>query len=167
MLMERKAKLGFGVPEIVSLVFGILAVAYLGLGIGLQALGADGEDREVGLIFAILGAGFAVATLILLGVSLRKRSIANRLLNQGRYVWGEVAQIECCYNMRVNGRHPYVLLVRHQDSLGNIHTFRSRPLPHYPDQSVVGRQVKIYYEEPDFRHYYLDVDGILPKVIEH
>lgn len=69
--------------------------------------------------------------------------------------------------MRVNGKYPFVLLVRYQDRNGNIHIFRSRNLKAYPDRSVIGKQVKVYYENESYKHYYIDLEGVLPKVVEH
>lgn len=165
--MDRKAKLGFSALGIVCLVFGILGTVYSVLGFVIHAYPQDGDDATVAVIFGCLGICFLGAALIMLAVLLHRQAMANRLLREGRYVWGEVVDITANYSVRVNSRHPYVLLVRYQDAKGQIHIFRSANIYRYPDKSVLGRQVKVFHDGENFKRYYIDIEDLLPQVIEH
>ncbi len=165
--MEQKIKLGITSTSIVSIVFGILGSIYLFLGIMLTQMPADAEDHTAGIVFLVLGGCLIVLTLILLVYAGFHRKRLQKIVDAGNYVWGEVAEIITNYNVRVNNRSPFVLLVRYQDRNGNIHIFRSRNLKAYPDRSVIGKQVKVYYENESYKHYYIDLEGVLPKVLEH
>ena len=80
---------------------------------------------------------------------------------------GEIVDILPNYNVRVNDRCGYTVMVRHIDSRGNIHIFHSSNQKSYIDKSVIGKSVKVYYENDSFENYYLDLEGVLPAVIEH
>lgn len=165
--MEHRIKLGITPAGIVTIVFGILGVIYFFLGIMLTQLPADAEDHSAGIAFTVLGGVLLAATLFLLVYTVFQRKRLQKIVNAGNYIWGEVIEIVPNYNVRVNNRNPFILMVRYQDRYGNIHIFRSGNLKNYPDHSVIGKQVKIYYEDESYKHYYIDLEGVLPKVIEH
>lgn len=165
--MERKIKLGITSAGIVAIVFGILGVIYSFLGVMITQMPADAEDYTAGIVFLALGGSLVVLTLVLLVYTVFYRKRLQKIVDAGNYVWSEVAEIITNYNVRVNGKYPFVLLVRYQDRNGNIHIFRSRNLKAYPDRSVIGKQVKVYYENESYKHYYIDLEGVLPKVVEH
>lgn len=165
--MDRKIKLGITPAEICSIIFGIMGVIYFGLGMGLTQSPPHSEDHDGGVVFVILGGGFLLATIVIVIYGVAKRRRLQRIFSEGRHIWGEIADIIPNYNVRINGRNPYIILVRYVDRHGSIHTFRSSNLNKYPDRSIVGKQVKIYYENESYKHYYIDLEGVLPKVIEH
>lgn len=165
--MDRKAKLGFSALGVVCLVFGILGAIYSVLGYVIHAYPQDGDDFTVAIIFGCLGICFLVAAIVMLAALLHRQAAANRLLREGQYVWGEVVDVTANYSVRVNSRHPYVLLVRYQDAKGHIHIFRSANIYRYPDKSVLGQQVKVFHNGENFKCYYVDIEGVLPQVIEH
>ena len=165
--MERKIKLGITSAGIVAIVFGILGVIYSFLGVMMTQMPTDAEDYTAGTVFMALGGTLVVLTLVLLVYTVFHRKRLQKIVDAGNYVWGEVSEIITNYNVRVNSRNPFVLLVRYQDRNGNIHIFRSRNLKAYPDRSVIGKQVKVYYENESYKHYYIDLEGVLPKVMEH
>lgn len=165
--MEHKVKLGITSAGIVAIVFGILGCIYSFIGIMLTQMPANAEDHTVGIVFLALGGSFVVLTLVLLVCTAFHRKHMQKIVDAGNYVWGEITEIITNYNVRVNNRCPFVLLVRYQDHSGKIHIFRSRNLKNYPDRSVIGKQVKVYYENESYKHYYIDLEGVLPKVIEH
>ena len=37
----------------------------------------------------------------------------------------------------------------------------------FRDPELLGKKVKVYVENDNFKHYYVDVDEILPKYVEH
>ena len=165
--MERKIKLGITPAGIVAVVFSCLGLIYFFIGLGLMQQPVNTEDHTAGIVFTTLGSGFLVTALILLVYHVLQKKRLQRIVDAGKYIWGEVAEIVANYNIRVNNRNPFILMVRYQDRYGNIHIFRSGNLKTYPDRSVIGKQVKVYYEDESYKHYYIDLEGILPKVIEH
>jgi len=165
--MDRKIKLDITPAGIVAIVFSCIGIIYFLLGIGITQFPTDAEDYTAGKVFSILGGCFLAVALILLFVAVFQRKRLQKIVDTGKYIWGEITEIVANYNVRVNSRNPFVLLVRYQDRHGNIHIFRSRNIKHYPDRSVIGKQVKVYYEDESYKHYYVDLAGILPNVIEH
>jgi hypothetical protein len=67
----------------------------------------------------------------------------------------------------INGRHPYVVLVQVQDRSGRVHILRSKNCMQYVDPSIVNQQVRVFYADDAFKHYYVDLDPILGNVITH
>ena len=165
--MERKIKLGITPVGIVAIVFGCLGIIYLFLGLGLLQLPKGTEDNTVGIVFTVLGSIFLLSNLILLICMVFQRKRLQKIVEAGKYIWGEITEITANYNVRVNNRNPFIILVRYQDRFGNIHIFRSSNLKAYPDRSVIGKQVKVYYEDESYKRYYIDLEGVLPRVIEH
>ena len=165
--MDRKIKLGITPAEICGIVFGGLGIIYFALGMGLLHSTPHSENYDSGVVFSIMGSGFLLATIIIAICSFVKRRKLQRIFSEGRYLWGEITDIIPNFNVRVNGRNPYNILVRFIDRHGNIHTFRSTNLNKHPDRSIVGKQVKVFYENESYKHYYIDLEGVLPTVIEH
>ena len=81
-----------------------------------------------------------------------------RSIASGRYVWGTIADWRVNRSIEVCGRHPIVLLVRYVDGGGQEHFFRSPSLRIVGGPQLRGKQVRVYYEDPDFRNYYVAAD---------
>lgn len=165
--MTEKIKLGISPAHIVSIVFGSMGIIYFCLGIALLQTPVGTEDFQAGIIFAALGGGFLIATLFILVYGYFHRRHLQKIVETGKYIWGEIVDIVPNYKVQINSRNPFQLLVRYQDRDGNIHIFRSRNLKTYPDRTIIGKQVKVYYENETYKHYYVDAENVLPKVIEH
>lgn len=166
--MERKVKLGLTPAGIVSIVFGVLGLIYFILGMTLGIFPADEEDLTVGIFFAILGGVFLLIALIIFLCTVFRKKHLQTIVEAGRYLWGEIVDILPNYNVQANSSSgAYVILVRYTDRHGRIHIFRSPVQKTYPDRSVIGKQVKVYYENDSFKNYYVDLEGVLPPVIEH
>lgn len=165
--MERKAKTGISAIFIAGIVFTCIGVVYLVVGICSHTFASN----EISLIFLYafggLGILFFVLGVIFLTLEIRKRLRCNRLLQSGNYITAEISEINLNYNVRINGRHPYIVICRYQDMSGTIHIFKSRNLSFHPDTLFLGQTVKIYTDSEDFKHYYMDIDEVLPKVILH
>ncbi len=165
--MERKVKLGTRPTTICAIVFGIIGLHFTILGASFLLSPSDPETYTTGTVFCPLGTVFLIVGIILLCLDLKKRKRIQKIVSDGKYLWGEVAEIQVNYHVSVNNRHPRVLLIKYQDPAGNIHLFRSRDLYRFTDHSVIGKQVKVYYENESYKHYYVDIEGILPPVFEH
>lgn len=166
--MDKKIKLGITPAEIISIVFGMMGAIYFAIGIAsLTQYPSDLEDHEGGIAFSVLGGIFLIVSITLLICGIARRRRLQNIYSQGRYVLGEIADILPNYNVRINGRYTYLVAVRYVDRFGNIHSFRSGNQRKMPDRSIIGKPVKIYYENESFKHYYIDLEGVLPNVIEH
>lgn len=161
---ERKAKSGVSAFLIIGIVFTCIGAGYLAVGI---AVFLDGESAFFKLIFGGLGLVFFITGLICLFGEIEKRCRNNRLLCSGNYILAEIAEVVWCTNIRINGRHPYMVMCQYRDMEGNVHMFKSRYLNFDPEPLFKDRMVRIYVENENFRHYYVDIDEVLPKVIQH
>lgn len=166
-MMDKRIKLGITPAELCCIVFGCIGAIYFVLGIFLLQSLPQTEDYEAGMVFTVLGGVFLLTTVILLLFSTAKRRKLQRIVSEGRYLWGQISDVVVNQAIRVNGRNPYNVLVRYEDPHGNLHLFRSGNLKTYPDRSVIGKQVRVYYENESYKHYYIDLEGVLPTVIEH
>ena len=152
---------------LIGLIFSILGGVFTVLGTVFLLSLPETLGLIMGAAFGGVGSVFlAVGIIFLIGESRRKRRI-KKLLEAGRYVWGEIIELAPNYNIRINGRNPYLAVVRHTDSRGQNHLFRSESLRIYPDPALVGKQVRIYIGDQTFHNYYVDLEAILPKYIEH
>ncbi|MGI5894196.1 MAG: hypothetical protein ACOX6P_06330 [Candidatus Merdivicinus sp.] len=165
--MDRKLKIGKSVLFILGLIYTLLGGVFLILGLTLGIALAQSDAWIGGIIFSGIGGIFFVLGIIFLMIEYRKKQRAQRLLDRGQYLTGEVADFQINYNVTYQSRHPYILLARYQDSNGNTHIFRSWNIYQYPDPSIIGKPVKIYVDGDDFQNYYVDIEEILAHVIEH
>ena len=164
--MEAKAKWNLGAPLIIGGVFSFVGAVFFLIGVLLRIYSLDPDAGLISLVFIPLGAVFLVLGIVFLAATVSKKRQQDRLIAAGRYIWGEVTEFVPNYSVQVNGRHPRIALVRYEDANG-IHIFRSRNLYRYPDSSAAGRKVKVYIGSDRYDPYYVDIDPVLPRVIEH
>lgn len=165
--MERKARIGQSALLIIGFIYTGLGSLFVILGIGLKVLLADDDGLMIGLIFGGIGSIFLILGIVFLIWEFCRKKRVDALLASGRYVWGEVVDIAANFNVNVNGRHPYYMIVQYIDPHGVRHIFKSPSLRIFRDPELIGRKVKVFIENESFKHYYVDVDGILPHYIEH
>ena len=165
--MEKKARIGQSALLIIGIIYTALGGTFVILGIALAALLRDSDAFMVGLIFGRIGAIFLILGIIFLIVELCKKKRSDALLASGHYILGEVVDIAANINVNVNGRYPYHIIVQYIDPHGVRHIFRSPGLRIFRDPELLGKKVKVYVENDNFKHYYVDVDEILPKYVEH
>ena len=141
---------------IIGLVYSALGALFVVLGIVLALV------LEEGLLFCVIfgriGMVFLILGIIFLAVEYGKRKNSERLIASGRYVWGTIADWRVNRSIEVCGRHPIVLLVRYVDGRGQEHIFRSSSLRIVGGPQLLGKQVRVYYGDPDFRNYYVAAD---------
>ena len=165
--MDRKIKHGLSAKLLISIIFGILGIVYICTSIPMFIFDSFGSGGVLPGILLVLAIVCSPVAAVLAFLELQKRRQIDRLLQENRYLWGEVAEITQNLNIRINSRHPYVVTVRCQDRMGQIHTFRSRNILHYVDRTIMGKQVKVYYADDSFKVYYVDIDPLLPNIIHH
>ena len=159
--------MGLSALKIIGYIYTALGSIFVLLGLSLWGLIPEGEGFIIGVIFSGIGSIFLILGIIFLVHETKKLRRANALLAADRYVMGTVANIQTNVNVRVNGFNPYVLLIKCQDAQGNTHIYRSRNIQTYVDYSIIGTPVKVYTEYVGSKEYYVDLDGVLPQVIEH
>lgn len=166
--MEKRAKLGWNALRILGIVYVILGGVFLTIGIGMLFLGTDELDLKiVGGVFTLLGGIIGLLGGIFLAVEYGKQKQADRLIASGKYIWGQVVDCQMNYNVRVKGRSPVIFVVKYVDGRGVSHIFRSHGVNTYRDPDYIGKQVKVYVSDDSFRHYYVDVEELLPNMVEH
>ena len=165
--MERQAKIGVGAFKIIGLVYTLLGGIFFVLGIVLWNVLTEGDEALTGMIFTGIGSVFLLLGIAFLFAEHQKQKRANVLLAAGRYVLGEVVDLTFNVNVTINNRHPYVVLVRCLDDRGRIHIYRSPNVRGYVDRSIIGKAVRVYTEYIGSKEYYVDLEGVLPQVIEH
>lgn len=170
--MNRKIKTGINVSWILGIVFGsigfiFIMAALIFLFFTGQNSFQEEEMKITALIFLVIGSIFFVIGLIFLIHQFLKIRKIRRVVEAGNYIYAQVAEFDRNYNISVNGRNPYFVRCRYQDSNGTIHMFRSRNLFYNPETILLETQVRVYVDKDNYKYYYVDIDEILPKVIEH
>ena len=166
--MERKSKTGISALFIIGSVFAFLGAVFLATGLIIYSALKEEEGVVLFLlIFGGVGLLFFVLGLIFLIMEFGKKFRNDKLLKSGNYVMAEIFEVELNYNVTVNMRHPYVVRCRYQDSYGNVHIFKSRNLLFDPTDLFKDQMVKVYVDGENYKNYYVDIDEILPNVIEH
>ena len=166
--MERKSKTGLSALLIVGSIFTILGAVFLATGVIIYYALKEEEGAILFLlIFGGIGLLFFALGVIFLIVELKKKLRNDKLLGAGNYVMAEVLEVTLNYNVAVNRRHPYIVRCRYQDMYGNVHIFKSRDLFFDPTDLFKDQMVKVYVDGENYKHYYVDIDEVLPNVIEH
>ncbi len=164
---KRTVKRGITTLLIESIVFSFIGIMFILVGSLIPAENIEGDARAFRAIFCGLGAVLLIVGLVCLCLELSQRIRCNRLINAGQYIMAEISEITRNYAVCVNNRHPYIIICRYQDQYGNIHMFKSRNLYYDPAPLLRDQMVKVYVDREDFRHYYMDIDEVLPRVIRH
>ena len=165
--MEKKAKIGINAITIIGAVFTGLGLVFLVLGTCL-AVGLREQGKSmIGVIFVIIGSPFLLIGAFFLTVTFKKIKRANEMLVSGRYVWAQIVDLSPNLMVTINGRHPVELTAAYIDAKGLTHVFRASSHKLVWDSQLLQKQVKVYYEDETFRHYYVDLDDVLAKYIIH
>ena len=167
---EKKAKVGVNATSIVGLVFTIIGAIFLVLGIVLGI----GLRKVIGIesivfLFTFCGMGtlfLSVGLVFLITLGNQKKN-AQRLLDNGNYVVAEIFDISQNYNVSVNGRHPFMVSCKYEAVDGTVHIFKSRYLYFNPEPLLKNNVVRVYVDNDNFKKYYMDIDEVLPTIVEH
>ena len=152
--------------SIIGAVFTCLGVLFVVLG-AVLAWKLPEDVKVIGFIFTMVGAPFLALGAVFLCVQSGKKRSAERLIESGRYVWGDVVGFSRNYCVRVNGRNPLILSVRFQDPYGRTHMFKSWDLMVPPDESWIGKKVKVYYAGDNYQKYYVAAEDLTRGYIYH
>lgn len=170
MRSDGKRKIPFaGMTVIILLsIFALMGIIFSTMGGIFLAFRAEEEELgRVGIIFVILGLAFLLVCTILLIISFGRKKKLERIIENGYYIVAEIGDIVQNYNVNVNGRFPYIITARYQDSTGCIHTFRSKNIFYNPVGIMTNNMVKIYTRPNNYKLYYMAIHEILPEVKMH
>lgn len=166
--MEKKVKMGIGVAWIIGFTFALTGLLFLVIGGGLFFGASDEEAQMVASVFIPLGVIFLVIGGGAFLVRRNKGRRAEKMVASGRYLWAQILEFRPDHHVNINGRHPYMVVACYTDSHGQRHIFKSESmLKLYPDPGLYGKQIRVYYEDQSFRHYYVDTQDLVTRVIEH
>ena len=161
--MEAKAKWDLDIAFIIGITLFFIGVVYLSVCIRLFLSPADAEAVAVRSVFLPLGLVFFLVGSVLLTRAAFKKHRADLLVAEGRYIWATVTELQQIRSVNGLQGHPCVIQTCYTDPQGKIHYFPSRYLYRKPDASVLGKSVKVYLQNGDYRHYYVDVEPLLPR----
>jgi hypothetical protein len=109
----------------------------------------------IGIVFAPLG-----TVLFVKGRKVQRQR--KWLLEKGREVWAEIADVGVDFSMRINGRHPYVVHATwHDGGTGRTHVATSEHLREDPGPGLLGRtHVRVLYDPADPDRNLMDLDAL-------
>lgn len=147
---------------IIGLAFSLIGVPFLISGAVCWYSLGDTEAWMVGPVHMLLGCVFSGIGIGFLAVLARRRRRAKKLLEGGRYLWGEITALEPDIRIRINNRHPYRVLVRSTDASGRTaNRFSASTMALRGREDLVGRYVKVYIGENPDKDYHVDIGSLL------
>ncbi len=146
-----------------GITFSFIGIIYLLVGLGLLENAADADSVAVGITFTPLGAVFSVTGVVCLAFCLHQKKAADRLLEEGHYIWGKIAHIKIKRNVNAFGGHPSVAIVHYRDGSGKQHIFHSRYVYRGLDSSAEGKSVRVYIGDETCKPYYVDMEPVLHR----
>ena len=149
---------------------GVVFAAVAGVELAaLLVLAAVVRQREALLVLTLV---LGLQALIFGGVGggcllyLRKRRLLReRLLADGDREMADVIDVEQVRSVQINGRCTY-RVVCHIERDGVLHEYRSDLLPVNPGLPP-GSRVPVYLDRYDPHKYYVDVDSVMPTIVQH
>lgn len=157
-------------PYSISSAFSVVGAIYTVLGGIMAALGIIFFVADIDVLditFFGIGALFLILGIIFLCVIRHQKRRAERLIQGGRYIWGEVVDTQIVFSERVGHTHPVRLVAKYVDPYGTTHMFTSKNLYRLTCQHMIGQKVKIYIEGNNFDRYYVAIDEADDDVVYH
>lgn len=157
------------VLNFIGIIYAVLGAVLMavGLGVGIAVRDVNGFGWTFTAILSGIGLLFFILGIIFLILNRRNKKRALRLVEAGNYIYAEVSHAEPNINILVNGRYPYQVICRYTDEYGTIHLFRSKNISFNPEGILKDTFVKVYVEPGNMKHYYVDIDSILPATVSH
>ena len=120
--------------------------------------------------FGIQSVIMLVIGFLLLRLYSNEQKKIRRLLERGEYVMADITGFPINYHNRVNGIPTYFVECTYQDpASGTVHVFRSRDIGiAFLPEKITAKTVRVYVDgSRGYQDYYVDVDSILPHVVQH
>ena len=147
---------------IVGIVFSLMGTVFMISGTAVWSLSSDQDAKIVGPVHLLLGGVFLLLGVIFLMIVGFRRRKAKKLMESGRYIWGEIVAVEADTKIRINHRHPYYVLVRCVSTYGNRSSFHSySAMALRGREDLISRKVKVYVQDDTYRIYYVDIHSLL------
>ena len=156
--MEGKVSLKRNAHWSIGLVFTLLGGLFCIVGVLVMFL--PEEEGAAGMAMGLTGGGFFLAGMVFVVRELWYKRCARKLMEEGRWGWGEIWDVVPDMVVRINKSHPHYVMVRYTDPLRQIYTFRSRSLRIPRRTDLVGRRVRVYVSGDDCRRYHVDLDSV-------
>jgi uncharacterized protein DUF3592 len=132
---------------------------------------ADPSDAQIASVWSAylapmilggLGIVFTPLGTVLFVMGRRQRRQREWLLEKGREVWAEIADVGVEFSVEINGRHPYVVHARwYDETIGRTHTATSDYLRHDPGPDLMGRShVRVLYDPADPHRNLVDLGAV-------
>ena len=152
------------VAPILSIVFGGLGAFYTILGYFLCAYPEDLDAMLTGRVFVVIGLCILLAALIIFICHKNRQQKIEQLVENGRYIWCRVVNIVPNTTINFNGQHPYMLVCEYTDHCNHTYRFKSSSLRYPPDRRIIGQQVRVFYQNENFRPYYVELSRLIPEL---
>ncbi|MEM7181527.1 MAG: DUF3592 domain-containing protein [Spirochaetota bacterium] len=138
----------FLVGAIFSFIGTLFCVLYPGIGLTTGMLLFSIIGGGIGFIFAVLGYTF-------LYISIRNLKKILKAYREGKPTTGKVIQAYFNYHVRINGRHPYVILYQYSVG-GRMHTAKVSGFPEALAHLQMGQELDVLYltENPSISTVY-------------
>ena len=165
---ETKRKLGWTEKGILGLTFTPMGLLFAALGVIFWAagLGDEPEDPIIFLcVFGGMGLIFLLIGLAFLSMDLKRRAGARRAIEGGYRVMGTIAGMTPTSNASKGSTYGRVE-AHYQDSNGVMHVYYSRYLNFDATGMFTSDHVPIYLEQGG-DGWFVDIDAVLPKVVQH
>ena len=151
---------------IIGAIYAVIGGVFSLIGGSFLYFGEGTELAVVGIVFAMIGSVFLILGCVFLLILTSRRKRQTALVEENRYIWAQICDITVNRSVQVNGRSPVVFIARYSEG-GREHLFRSENIRYYRDERLLGKQVRVYIPEKSFKPYYMDVEELLPEIIEH
>ncbi len=157
-------KFGWTVWGIIGLIFAPIGLVFLPIGLLAgysDSFRVSGDLVMFRFIFIAMGALFFLLGLGFLSLDLLRRHRLRQAYHSGHYVDSRIVSVEKLHNVKVNGRHPFVIECSHTDAYGQEHRYTSRYLYSRPQEDLIGKTIPVYVDRMNESIGFVDVDSIL------
>lgn len=128
-----------------------------------------GNVELLPVIFGFVGGLSIIIGIVLFIICIKKLNMKRKLIQQGGFVLAEITGIPFDYSVRVNGWPTFRIECSYRDpKSGIIHMFWSETLLIDPAYYITQHSVRVFVDrDSDYKHYYVDMDSILPEIKQH
>lgn len=154
------------VAPMLAVIFGIMGGFYTILGYCLHNSPADPDAMLTGQIFVVLGLCMLLAAVIAFICHRNRKNQIIQLVENGQYIWCQVVDIVPNTSITFHNQHPYMVLCQYTDHCDHTYRFKSCNLRFAPDRRIIGQQVRVFYQNDNFRPYYVELSRLVPELDE-
>lgn len=135
--------------------------------LNFRSLAAHAEGNVILLPVCFLGLGLIslVVGLVLLYTHIASVRQKRRLIEQGHFIWADIAGFPMDYSVTINGMPMFRILARYQDPItGQVYEFASDPIRYDPSPYVISQKIKVFVDKgTNFHIYTVDISSAWPN----